>query len=218
MTIFDKISQAKYGKNYKQLPDDGVEQDFVQGEYSRQNQTPATAPAAKYFTLFTRKAWRTGAAPIGNFETRAQAEAKAREIIRANPTSDGLSEACHLATGFEIVGYFEPDPAAKTDKATATHSPLPWTQGGNGIECAGQYRVGSVNSIGTREGMANMDLIIQAVNEHAALVAVVEARQKNMDEHDQRAKMANFAYCGCEDCKASRPLLANLAAVQGGAK
>ena len=34
----NQISQEKYGKDYNHLPDDGAEQDFVQGEYSRLNQ------------------------------------------------------------------------------------------------------------------------------------------------------------------------------------
>jgi hypothetical protein len=89
------------------------------------------------------------------------------------------------------------------DKATATHSALPWAQGGNGIECAGRYRVGSVNSIGTREGAANMDLIVKAVNEHAALVAVADSFL--VEENPYRTP---------EQVKA----LAALAAVRGGGK
>ena len=69
----------------------------------------------------------------------------------------------------------------QTDKATAV-SPLPWTLSGNGIECAGRYRVGSVNSIGTREGIANAALIVQAVNEYDALAAVAEAAKRVSQE------------------------------------
>ena len=35
MKTLNQISQEKYGKDYNHLPDDGAEQDFVQGEYTR---------------------------------------------------------------------------------------------------------------------------------------------------------------------------------------
>jgi len=89
------------------------------------------------------------------------------------------------------------------DKATATHSALPWMQSGNGIECADRYRVGSVNSIGTREGSANMDLIIKAVNEHAVLKDIAAAAKELSNLHDE----AVFV-CGKDDeTKVDRILL-----------
>lgn len=39
MKTLDQISQSIYGKNYKQLPDDGAEQDHAQHEFARQEKT-----------------------------------------------------------------------------------------------------------------------------------------------------------------------------------
>ena len=59
-----------------------------------------------YYTLFSRPAWRTGQAPIGNFDTKEAAYAAALEIVKKSPVSY-LSDGCRVATGFQIVGYFQ---------------------------------------------------------------------------------------------------------------
>ena len=45
MKTLDDISLDKYGKTYKQLPDDGAEQDFVQRIYATQNKDDNSAGA-----------------------------------------------------------------------------------------------------------------------------------------------------------------------------
>jgi hypothetical protein len=59
-----------------------------------------------YYTLFSRAAWRTGQSPIGNYETKEAAYAAALEIVKKSPVSY-LSLGCRVASGFEIVGYFQ---------------------------------------------------------------------------------------------------------------
>jgi hypothetical protein len=39
MKTLNELSQAKYGKDYAQLPDDGAEQDHIMHEYARQYPT-----------------------------------------------------------------------------------------------------------------------------------------------------------------------------------
>jgi len=40
----NSIAQEKYGKDYNHLPDDGAEQDFVQGEYARREKLSTIKP------------------------------------------------------------------------------------------------------------------------------------------------------------------------------
>lgn len=71
------------------------------------------------------------------------------------------------------------------------NSKLPWrkTPGNrpSHFQCADGYNIGSINSGGSTEGEANLNLIVKAVNEHAALVAVAEAASKLLAIHSKHS-------------------------------
>ena len=59
------------------------------------------------------------------------------------------------------------------------------------------------------ESLANAQLIATSPDYHAAAVALCE-------RHDEAARRANFAFCGCEDCKPFRAIIAK--ATEGNAQ
>ena len=68
MKTLNQISQEKYGKDYNHLPDDGVDQDFVQGEYSRLNQVKPVSEQPGKATAIERliaQLETSGAAAVG---------------------------------------------------------------------------------------------------------------------------------------------------------
>ena len=68
MKTLNQISQEKYGKDYNHLPDDGAEQDFVQGEYSRLNQVKPVSEQPGKATAIERliaQLETSGAAAVG---------------------------------------------------------------------------------------------------------------------------------------------------------
>ena len=112
----------------------------------------------------------------------------------------------------------------------AHNSPLPWEAQDDGpgtdkryiystaAECKGNGAVAVVYSQeffgGTRVGMANADLIVRAVNSHAALVEACEALE-NVFAATERAKAGLRDFAVCDLTAARKQARAALALAKG---
>jgi len=116
--------------------------------------------------------------------------------------------------GFNYVRFEGEEPKEPEQNAIMKNSKLPWrkTPGNrpSHFQCADEYNIGSVNSAATTEGEANLNLIITAVNEHAALVAVAEAAKELASKARSRIPNEwlddapfNDALCLCEQAIAA---------------
>ena len=84
----NQISQEKYGKDYNHLPDDGAEQDFVQGEYSRLNQVkPACGDLSEHDALVAvaeaAEKWQTMRLSVHTEQLRIDREHELHLVLAA---------------------------------------------------------------------------------------------------------------------------------------
>ena len=83
MKTIDEISHERYGKNYNQLPDDGAEQDCVQGIFSSQPR-PAI-DAGKYLMILQLKSAEDKLSQYDRFKYELEGVRSAIQFINDTP-------------------------------------------------------------------------------------------------------------------------------------
>ena len=154
MKTLNQISQEKYGKDYNHLPDDGAEQDFVQGEYSRLNHVK----------------------PVCNdLSEREQLPSCSNSSHEQYIKAEGVCPTCGTTKTFEEQN--QPDKATPRPWFIMQSLPdnIPTFEGETVTVIVDEQNRNVLNGKPLLEHAANAALIIRAVNEHAALVAVASA-------------------------------------------
>ena len=107
----------------------------------------------------------------------------------------------------------ETEPTAKQE----THSPLPWRYDGEAITDANDACVAmEATDCGDHITEANAELIVRAVNEHAALCKVAEAAVVLLSRHQKTMEdfSATHGPSGREDVELVESALSTLAALR----